>query len=401
VVDPGADTVTQYIVHWGDGTTDTLAPTGSAAHTYASAGTQAITIDLVDQIGTFTNAGSTSVNVVAMNPTLAVSGGASTTQGQAYTLNLSASGAGSETVNGWLINWGDGSTQTISGNPGSVQHTFNSTGDFSVSATATNGGWTGSSNAQAVHVDALVIPDTTAPTATFSAQSVTDPNTAITMTVQFSDNKAVSVASIGSSNLLVTGPNGFSQLATLIGVSTSQDSAVITATYSIAAPAGGWQSNSSGTYTAKLQANQVQDTSGNFMAAGTLGTATVTIKPGNARVMGSAGPKKSLSKTAVGAPLPQGADTYYAVSVASISKLTVNLSGEKDVMGIELLDENMQVIATKTGKKGLSIATVVNPGTYYVHVIQEGVKSNKFRVGINARALSASAVRRLIGRGLL
>jgi hypothetical protein len=398
--DPSGGPVTQYIVHWGDGTTDSFASIGDKTHTYSSAGAQAISVDLVDQIGTFTNAGSSSVNVVAINPTLTLSGAGSATQGQAYTLNLSATGAGSETISGWSINWGDGNLQTFTGNPGSVQHIFTSASDFTITATATNGGWSGNSNAQAVHVAAAVIADTSAPTATFSAQNVTDPNAAITITVQFSDDQAVSLASLGSSNLLVSGPNGFSQLATLVGVSSSQNSPVMTATYSIAAPVGGWKSSNSGTYTVALQANQVQDSSGNFAAPGTLGTVSVTIKPGNVKVIGSAAPKKSLSRSAVGAALPQGQDAYYAVSVASISKLTVNLSGEKDVMGFELLDENMQVIATKTGKKGLSLATMVNPGTYYVHVIQEGVKSNKFRVGITARALSASAVRRLAGRAL-
>ena len=35
VTDPGTDTVSSYIVHWGDGSTDTYATAGAKTHTYA------------------------------------------------------------------------------------------------------------------------------------------------------------------------------------------------------------------------------------------------------------------------------------------------------------------------------------------------------------------------------
>ena len=54
VTDPGTDTVTSYIVHWGDGSTDTYASNGVKTHTYADGpNTTAITVDLVDEDGTF------------------------------------------------------------------------------------------------------------------------------------------------------------------------------------------------------------------------------------------------------------------------------------------------------------------------------------------------------------
>jgi uncharacterized delta-60 repeat protein len=54
VNDPGADTVTSYIVHWGDGTS-TYSTNGPKTHTYTTANTYAITVDLVDEDGTFLN----------------------------------------------------------------------------------------------------------------------------------------------------------------------------------------------------------------------------------------------------------------------------------------------------------------------------------------------------------
>ena len=54
VTDPGTDTVTSYVVHWGDGNSDTYGANGAKTHTYADgAGDRAITVDLVDEDGTF------------------------------------------------------------------------------------------------------------------------------------------------------------------------------------------------------------------------------------------------------------------------------------------------------------------------------------------------------------
>ena len=76
VTDPGTDTVTSYIVHWGDGSQDTyLTNTGVKTHTYADGpATRAITVDLVDEDGTHldsANAKSVSVlNVAPSTPSL-------------------------------------------------------------------------------------------------------------------------------------------------------------------------------------------------------------------------------------------------------------------------------------------------------------------------------------------
>ena len=54
VTDPGTDTVSSYVVHWGDGNSDTYATNGVKTHTYADGpAIRAITVDLVDEDGTF------------------------------------------------------------------------------------------------------------------------------------------------------------------------------------------------------------------------------------------------------------------------------------------------------------------------------------------------------------
>ncbi len=55
------------------------------------------------------------VNNVA--PTLAISGAASVNEGSTYTLNLSSSDPGADTISQWTINWGD-TAQVVTGNPG-------------------------------------------------------------------------------------------------------------------------------------------------------------------------------------------------------------------------------------------------------------------------------------------
>ena len=59
-------------------------------------------------------------------------------KGRVYTLNLSSSDAGSDTITQWTIDWGD-TTEVVSGNPASVTHTY-ADGDtnYTISATATN-----------------------------------------------------------------------------------------------------------------------------------------------------------------------------------------------------------------------------------------------------------------------
>ncbi|MCX5662983.1 MAG: right-handed parallel beta-helix repeat-containing protein, partial [Planctomycetota bacterium] len=120
--------------------------------------------------------------------------------------------------------------------------------------------------------------DTTAPTAAASVSNVTAAGaTSYTFTVTFSDNAGINVSTLDGSDVRVTGPNGFSQLAALVSVNVNSNGTPRTATYSIAAPGGAWSVGANGTYSVALVAGQVADTSGNTAAASTLATFTATI----------------------------------------------------------------------------------------------------------------------------
>jgi Domain of unknown function (DUF4347)/NPCBM/NEW2 domain/Glucose / Sorbosone dehydrogenase/Calx-beta domain len=124
------------------------------------------------------------------------------------------------------------------------------------------------------------ILDTTAPTATLNAIPLSvSPNstTPYTFAVTYSDNVAVNSSTLDSTDLLVTGLNSYSQLATFVSATPSTNGSSLTATYRINPAAGAWDTNEAGTYTVALQTNQVRDTSNNAVIAATLGTFQVDV----------------------------------------------------------------------------------------------------------------------------
>jgi hypothetical protein len=120
-----------------DATTGMVTVADGTLLDYETAPSHTITVQASDgQGGTSTASFDISVNNVA--PTLAISGKASLNEGDTYTLNLSASDPGTDTISHWDINWGDGNVEVVSGNPTSVRHTYADNGSYTISATATD-----------------------------------------------------------------------------------------------------------------------------------------------------------------------------------------------------------------------------------------------------------------------
>ncbi|PSB68065.1 hypothetical protein C7B61_02885, partial [filamentous cyanobacterium CCP1] len=125
-----------------------------------------------------------------------------------------------------------------------------------------------------------VEPDTTAPTATITANNTTlaaNSTQPYTFTVTYSDNVAINVNSIDNFDVRVSGPNGFNQLATLVSVNNNNNGTPLTATYQILPPGGSWDAVEAGTYTATIEPNQVSDTSGNVVASGGAANFSVSV----------------------------------------------------------------------------------------------------------------------------
>ena len=81
VTDPGTDTVSQWIVHWGDGSTNTYTSGGDKTHVYADdnpTGTPSdpytITVDLADEDGTHVAAASKAITVRNVAPAVSIGG---------------------------------------------------------------------------------------------------------------------------------------------------------------------------------------------------------------------------------------------------------------------------------------------------------------------------------------
>jgi parallel beta-helix repeat protein len=100
---------------------------------------------------------------------------------------------------------------------------------------------------------------------------------AYTFTVTFSDDRAVDIASLDGSDLLVTAPGGASLPVEFLSVAPATLGSPRTATYSVQPPDGAWDLADNGTYAVTLQPSQVKDTSGNFASAGAIGSFDVAV----------------------------------------------------------------------------------------------------------------------------
>jgi GH25 family lysozyme M1 (1,4-beta-N-acetylmuramidase) len=105
--------------------------------------------------------------------------------------------------------------------------------------------------------------DTVAPTASYGAQTPTNGSANFDFTVTYGDaTSGVDFTTIDSSDIVVNGPNGYSQSATLIGVDLNSNGSPRVATYRVAAPGGSWDAADNGDYTVVLNTNQVKDVGG-------------------------------------------------------------------------------------------------------------------------------------------
>jgi hypothetical protein len=120
--------------------------------------------------------------------------------------------------------------------------------------------------------------DTLAPTALLSVANITTAGSpSHSFSVTYSDNVAVSVASLGDGDLLVTGPNGYSNLVAFAGADSAPDGSPRTATYSVPAPNGVWSLADNGTYQITLLEGAVTDIYNNSVGETVLGAFTVAI----------------------------------------------------------------------------------------------------------------------------
>ncbi len=200
--------------------------------------------------------------------------------------------------------------------------------------------------------------DTTPPTATIDPNSVTVSATSATFVVTYTDpDDNVLFSTIDGNDIRVTGPNNFNQLASVVSVTPSSSASSLAATYQISAPGGQW---TAGTYTAAMQSNQVSDTHNNYVAAGTLGTFTVSAP---------ATPTFSLTEPTSGTfTVGQTVPIQWTAGNVGTGN-TISLCFDKDTTwfnGNETWIEIDKVTAANGSGSYTWDTTGVAPGTYYV-----------------------------------
>ncbi|MCI0331619.1 MAG: PKD domain-containing protein [Planctomycetes bacterium] len=150
LLDPDLGDTHTATVNWGDGTGDqpaTVIGMGpakaiGATHTYADGDVPyteyTVTVTVTDSFGAM-DSDTFVVRVHNVDPTLTISGDPNVDEGSPYTLNLSSSDPGDDTITSWEINWGDGNIEIVPGNPSSATHTYeDGDANYVITATATD-----------------------------------------------------------------------------------------------------------------------------------------------------------------------------------------------------------------------------------------------------------------------
>ncbi|WP_348681074.1 beta strand repeat-containing protein [Alteromonas mediterranea] len=143
--DPGDDTVTDFIVDWGDGTVETFNSPGDVTHVYATPGDYEISIDLVDEDGTYEGVSTKDVQVSVPAEVLDVQAISDTTanEGSTFVQAISFTDPTDQNSNGWTysIDWGDGTVQndvSIFSRDFNIAHNFSDDGVYDVTVTVSD-----------------------------------------------------------------------------------------------------------------------------------------------------------------------------------------------------------------------------------------------------------------------
>ncbi|MCX7047800.1 MAG: hypothetical protein NTX50_20235 [Candidatus Sumerlaeota bacterium] len=166
-------------------------------------------------------------------------------------------------------------------------------------------------------------PDSVPPqvTLTHTTNVIEITTSKVPFSIRYTDNVAVRASDIDSNDILVTGPNSFSQLAEMFAA-TPTDGSPIDAVYRVSPPSVTWTSADNGTYNINMQANQVRDTSNNYVAAGLLGSFEVNIP---SAIYTLAVNSSGASGVGIGSTTSHGGTTNYT-KTGLASGASVNLS---------------------------------------------------------------------------
>ncbi len=134
----GAGTFDAWLINWGDGAVESISGNARiATHAYLDGPSTA-------RVQAFARSGSSVyatqpllINVENQLPSLTIAGPVEIAAEQDYVLTLASTDAGRDTIQGWLIDWGDGRGPTLfPGDSRTVSHVYWQTGDYKIRAHA-------------------------------------------------------------------------------------------------------------------------------------------------------------------------------------------------------------------------------------------------------------------------
>lgn len=223
-----------------------------------------------------------------------------------------------------------------------------------------------------------VVRDTTGPTAAIMGVVVNPAQQTMMFKIEYADDTAVNVSSFKTGNITVTGPSGFSKVATYIGDDSSSNGPQRVATYQVSIAGSATDPNS---YAFNLATGAVTDIYGNGSTDNTLGAP-------QSRLPDRAGPRLA---TAFDIGVMNGLTlrfnnwidsndptAFYRFSVTSTEQFTsrlTGLSGQIDELLVQ--DSNSDGIIQsseilsyprRTGTSPETISLTLSPGTYYLWV---------------------------------
>jgi len=223
-----------------------------------------------------------------------------------------------------------------------------------------------------------MVYDQTAPGGAIDQVSIGTITRTMTVKVEYEDDTAISIATLGTGDIVVSGPNGFKQTATLTGVDVKSDGPQRVATYTANIAGYSLDPNQ---YSFALPANQIRGIYGLGNVASTLG-APGTLFPNRAGFrLATAADAGTIDNTNV--KFTNWLDAidptaFYRFTIATpqlfTSKLS-NLTGDVDELLVQDRNQDGIVQASeilsypkRSGTTPETITQTLQPGTYLLWV---------------------------------
>jgi hypothetical protein len=217
-----------------------------------------------------------------------------------------------------------------------------------------------------------------------------------TFKVTYADSNKVVAATLGDLTILVTSPNGFSQVATRTSKLPTKDAKSLTVTYQITPPPVGF---GNGVYTVAIQSGEVQDTFGNSLPAGELGKFIVDTAGLAPTVSGWTAPEVTAGERTSTFTVTYQDDV--AVDASTLDKSDIKVTGPKYSQSAILLNvatsaDGKSCTATyritAPGKKNKEIWDFADNGTYTVTLQPKQVKDMVGNAAAKAAVLGTFTV---------